>query len=72
MEKVFFHTFAHKFVLFFIGKELDQCLNGMGTLLVSNNVGDILMETLHDFETLSVIADAEQFLDHVICVFVGD
>jgi hypothetical protein len=72
LEKVFLHTLAHKFVLFVIGKELDKGLNGMRTLLVSDNVGDIFVEALHDFEPLSVIADAEKFLDHVICVFVGD
>ena len=72
LKKVFLYTFAHQLVLFFIGKELYQSLNCMRALLVSDNVSDIFMEPLHHFETLSIIADAEQFLHHVICVFMSD
>lgn len=72
LEEVFLDTFAHELIFFIIGKELDKCLNGMGTLLVPDNIGDILVESLHDFQSLSIITDAEQFLNHVVCIFMGD
>jgi hypothetical protein len=43
----------------------------MSALLISDNIGNILMEALHNFKSLGVIAYAEEFLDHVVGVLMS-
>lgn len=71
-QKVFLDALAHQFILFIVGEKLDQSLDRVGSLLVPNDVCDILMKPLHHFQSLSVVANAEKFLDHVIGILMGD
>lgn len=48
LEEVFLNTFTHEFILLIIGKELNQRLNSMRTLLIPHNIGNILMQPLHN------------------------
>lgn len=71
-QKVLLYAFAHQFVLFIVGEKLYQSLDRVGALLVPNDVCDILMKPLHHFQSLSVVANTEKFLNHVIRIFMGD
>lgn len=72
LQEVDLYALAHEVVLLAVGEEADQGLNGVGTLFVSDYVGDVLVQALHDFESLGVVADTEKLLDHVVCVLVSD
>lgn len=70
LEKVFLDALAHKFILFIISKELDQGLNRMRTLLIPDNISNLLMQTLHNFEPLRIATHIKQFLHHIISILM--
>ena len=70
LEKVFLDALAHKFILFIISEELDQCLNSMRTLLIPDNISNLLMQALHNFKPLGIATDIEQFLHHIIRILM--
>lgn len=70
LEKVFLDAFTHKFILFIIGKELDQSLNSMRTLLIPNNISNLLMQALHNFKPLVIATHIKQFLHHIIGILM--
>ena len=59
LEKVFLNTLTHQLVFLIISEEINQGLNSVSTLLVPNDIGDVFMKALHNFEPLSVTTDAE-------------
>lgn len=44
----------------------------MSALLVSYNISNFFMESLHNLESLGVAAYTEQFLHHVVGIFMCD
>lgn len=72
LEKVLSNTLAHELILLIICKKFYQGLNSMCALFVSYNIGNVLMKSLHDFESLCIATDTEQFLDHIVSIFMGN
>lgn len=70
LEKVFLDAFAHEFILFIIGKELDQGLNSMGTLFIPDNISNFFMQALHNFEPLCIATYIKQLLHHIIRILM--
>lgn len=72
LHKVLLYALTHQLVLLIVGEELYQGLNSMSPLFIPNDVCDVLVQTLHYFESLSIVAYAEQFLHHVVRILVSD